>query len=379
MTAGERSHKKTLSWSAQGDHGKGSNVRSPHPVSKGTLLFRQRHPVEIICALWSPDGGHIAAGDAAGRITVWQAESGQERRVYEAGTSAIISLAWSTDGTRLASGNGEGYVVVWRALSGKAVFTFTRTTRTQEEGGNPIIVAWSPDGRFIASSGYTPYGTTIQVLDALTGEEKVTWPCGRRYIVALQWSPVGKYLATGDSDGAVHLWDPITGQRVATYQTPRVTDASALEHVNHIAWSPDGRRIAFGDTLGIVQLWDVVEHRRIAIASAGRRSLRRIIWWKPDPISGVTWLPGGSSFAVVCRKSMQLRRATTARRLATYLDPFEDDQRYMLHQVDWSPDRQRMVSVGGYFVSNEPDPVVYEGCMYVWKTEDRPIAEGAGD
>src|SRR5262249_38055292 len=137
-----------------------------------------------------------------------------------------------------------------------------------------------------------------------------------------------------------------------------------------IAWSPDGRHIAFGDILGIVQLWDVVEHRSIAIASAGLRSLRRIVWWKPDGIIGVTWLPGGSRFAVVCRKSMQVRRATTARRLAMYLDPFEDDQRYMLYQVDWSPDRKRMVSVGGYFVSNEPDPVVYEGCMYVWEVEE---------
>jgi WD40 repeat protein len=369
-TAGEHSHKKTLSCSVQGDYGKGSNVRSPHPVSKGTVLSRQRNPMEIFCAAWSPDGGHIATGDAAGRITIWQAESGQERRVYEAGTSAIISLTWSPDGTQLASGNGEGYVVVWRALSGKAVFTFTRTTRTQEEGGNPIEVAWSPDGRFIASSGYTPYGTTIQVLDALTGEEKVTWPCGLRYIAALQWSPGSEYLAIGDSAATVHLWNPFTGQRVAMYQTASVTEVSPLVYVNHIAWSPDGRHIAFGDTLGIVQLWDVIEHRSIAIASAGLRSLRRIVLWKPDPISGVAWLPDGTSFIVACRQSVQVRRATTARRLATYLDPFEDDKRYLLLQVDWSPDRQRMVSVGGYFVSNEPDPVVYEGCMYVWEVED---------
>lgn len=290
--------------------------------------------------------------------------------ISRAHTHSISALAWSPQATHLASGDLNGLITVWEALTGKTCYTFHSSNVIEEEGDYSLRLAWSPDGRSLACCGYQDYKMTIQVLDALTGEGKVTWQCGLRYIAALQWSPEGRYLATGDAAAAVHLWDPFTGQRVAIYQTPSVTDLSPLVYVNHIAWSPDGRQIAFGDTLGVVHLWDVVEHRRIAVASAGLRSLRRIVWWKPDPIIGMTWLPGGSSFAVGCRKSMQVRRATTARCLATYLDPFEEDQRYLLHQVDWSPDRQRMVSVGGYFVSNKPDPVVYEGCMYVWEVED---------
>jgi hypothetical protein len=38
-------------------------VRPRRSASKGTVLYRPRNPVEIFCAAWSPDGGHIATGD----------------------------------------------------------------------------------------------------------------------------------------------------------------------------------------------------------------------------------------------------------------------------------------------------------------------------
>jgi eukaryotic-like serine/threonine-protein kinase len=340
-----------------------------HAVKKGRLLYRHRNPAGILTVAWSPDGRSLATGDAASCIRVRQADTGQELLVSRVHTHSITTLAWSPEGTHLASGDLNGLITVWEVLTGKTRYTFHSSNRTEEEGDYSAKVAWSPDGRFLACRGWWDDRMTIQLREAETGEQLMRWRA-REGVATLQWSPQGKYLTSGDSSGAVHLWDSLTGQRVATYQTSSVTNVSPLVYVNHIAWSPDGRRIAFGDTLGIVQAWDVVDTRPLAIFSPGRRPIGKIKPWDPDGIIGVRWLPEEGQLAAACRQVVQVRHATTGRRLVTYQDPFAGEEGYVLYQVDWSPDRKHMVSVGGYFVSNEPDPVVYEGCMYVWEVEE---------
>ncbi len=54
---------------------------------------------------------------------------------------------------------------------------------------------------------------------------------------AVAWSPDGKLIASASNDKTVQAWDAATGERSVTYR-------GHTDFVNSVAWSPDGKRIA---------------------------------------------------------------------------------------------------------------------------------------
>ncbi len=100
--------------------------------------------------------------------------------------------------------------------------------------GGANSVAWSPDGRFIAS-GSSDW--TVQIWDATTGATILTYGGHSSSVEAVAWSPDGRHIASGSSEKTVQIWDANTGANVYTYH-------GHSSPVNAVAWSPDGRHIA---------------------------------------------------------------------------------------------------------------------------------------
>src|SRR2546421_12288768 len=89
-------------------------------------------------------------------------------------------------------------------------------TMTAERGRSGETALLSPDGRFLAIPGERH---TVLVFDAATNEPWVTYyghQAGmyRRVsgtIKALAWLPDGSSIASGSTDGSIHLWHGGTG------------------------------------------------------------------------------------------------------------------------------------------------------------------------
>jgi len=124
------------------------------------------------------------------------------------------------------------------------------TTRFQQ-GGLVLAVAFSPDGKRLASAGEDAY---VRVWDAATGGQVAESTRHYHGVHFVTYSNDGKRLATV-SHGAVRLLDAATGEQRRILKLPTSSDAY-LGPVYAAAFSPDGATLATGLDKSLIQLWD---------------------------------------------------------------------------------------------------------------------------
>jgi eukaryotic-like serine/threonine-protein kinase len=171
---------------------------------------------------------------------------------YRGHAGGVMVLAWSPDGTYIASASSERSadrnVQVWDAMTGKLRLTY------RGHSANVIGLVWSPDSKYIASAGND---ATAQVWDAMTGKLRLTYRADAGGSpVGLAWSPDGTYIVASEFRPStpemnkcdVQVFDAMTGKLLLTYR-----GHSSL--VWSLAWSPDGKYIASASEDGTVQVW----------------------------------------------------------------------------------------------------------------------------
>ena len=187
-------------------------------------------------------------------------------------------------------------------------------------------VAWSPDGRAIASGAVD---RTARIWEPTTGECLLVLNCSAE-VNQVSWSPNSKCLACGCSDAIIALWDVTKHQQLGTLCT---SDAQQIrEGVTDLSWSPDGLRIAasYGD--GHVCIWDVQSSQ--IVLSLPQHTHR--VW-------SVAWSPDGTQLATAnVDHVVNLWALPGGKLLRTLLGSTQ-----YLACVKWSPDGSYIAAGGG--------------------------------
>lgn len=188
--------------------------------------------------VFSPDGQRLAAKDET-RIRVFDLTSGQVLQQFEAHAYYVSHLAFSPDGRWLASSGHEHRVKIWDLGTG-------RTLHQLQAASLDSVFAFGPDGRTLAVGAN---GSHIQMWDLTSGKENPS-DVQPRYTAAA-FRPDGKSLLLGTANGLVQVWD------LDPKNPPRqFADGLQSVRIGAVAVSPDGRCAAAGSNTAI-KVWEV--------------------------------------------------------------------------------------------------------------------------
>ena len=249
-----------------------------------TLVTLRGNSLQAQAIAWSPNSYYIAvtSGLLSETVQIWDASTGQASFTharYSGHSETIQALSWSPDGTYIASTGDDGTVQVWDITTGRTAFTYRGHLKHSASLGNSISIktlAWSPDGKRIASGGDDK---RVHVWDALTGSNIVVYYAHTDIINALTWSPGGTHIASASDDKTVQVWDASTARKVFIYK-------GHSDSVTGVAWSPDGIRIASSSRDETVHLWHALTGRTLTTYTG-----------HTDWVSTVAWSPDGKAIA----------------------------------------------------------------------------------
>jgi WD40 repeat protein len=209
----------------------------------------------VLSLAFSPGGGEIASGSIDRSVHIWESAGGEHLLTYRGHDKDVHAVAWSPDGQFLASASQDGTVQLWEASTGTHLRSYSGHAGwipipgiggSSSSDGRPFFyavkaVAWSPDGRLVASGGCD---LSAQVWDPGSGTRHVRHASARNKAVdSLAFSPDGAHVASAGGGGSfytVEVWEAATGNAVALYEGK----TQWRGRVPALAWSPDGSKVA---------------------------------------------------------------------------------------------------------------------------------------
>ncbi|MCD6236851.1 MAG: PD40 domain-containing protein [Thermoplasmata archaeon] len=331
----------------------------------------------IYTLCWHPDGKKIALG-MDNEIRIIDYKTGRKIRSID---YSVNELRWSRDGKKIFASNNDGLKIFY-ANNGSLIRSVTDgTVRAWNPDENLVAVAhknnitlinvtngkfaqvfsvkindnftechvynptWSPDGKkiaYIIGAGDSHNGDyRLQVLNYSSGKIIGTSQISnkREDNWYFQWSPDSRNIV-GTIFGNKLIWFDISNISNSGWLSSKSYNFGALPsswpEYGRMSWSSDGRYLAveYSDLYSDINIKIIDTESFSVISSIENMKICS------HSSSDVTWSPNDEKIAVCCGKELKIIDVKTWE-----IKEFNDTS--LIHSVDWSSDRRKIVySVG---------------------------------
>ncbi len=309
-------HPIGLAWSPDGKSLAVAGVSGPITLFNGEDGAVQHklpgHALDTMAISWRNDSRLLASVGQDGKLRLWDVETGTQTSEVAGGASWVERVAFSPVGDWLVSAAGRK-LRLWSS-SGELIREYPDANSTITD------IKWRRDGVQFAISAYN--GILLYDPEAAEALRRFEW---QGSTLTLEWSPDGKYIATGDQDSTVHFWITDTGQDLQMwgYETkvlelawsfnsrflatgggtqaviwdcsgkgPANTQPIMLEAhqqlIKHLKFQRKGMLLASGGNDGLLAIWKVKKNKPALLADAVFKA----------PIAGLAWSPDDRCIAV---------------------------------------------------------------------------------
>jgi WD40 repeat protein/serine/threonine protein kinase len=257
--------------------------RLMHLCSQSERSFDAQSPLEAITV--DRNEKRFATGGWNGTARVWDRESGVILQTFSHGGEYVNAVAFSPDGRFLATGgnDAEGYIQVWDIAAGKRV----QIIHGHED--EVLSLAYSKDGSRLLSSSYDK---TARLWDTTTGKEVRTFSGHTWWVWSASFSADEKQVVTAGHDGTAIVWEVASPKRSPAFTGHQGPVFSA-------AFSPDGKQVVSAGYDRRVLVWspnDVqpFDFKNLTAGAAAAPTHFRSFEGHTDAVRSVSFSPDGS-------------------------------------------------------------------------------------
>ncbi len=232
----------------------------------GATLAMLESSAHVHHLAWSDDSRHLIAADREG-CTMWDAATGTLLHRFEKQGDHPVIVRFDSRRQYVAVGHASAAIEVWDIASGLRVHWLSG------HASRGLWLAFSADSQRLYSRSLDGVVKTWDLAQPSDGVLRLPVPASTM-LVDLVALPSSRQFLFSTDDGQIHRWDPATGNTTVVLNQPGTHCPLAV--------SPDGRYLATGDKRGQLHVHDL--QTGLDVRSAQHHDM---------PVYGVVWSPCG--------------------------------------------------------------------------------------